>query len=409
MDDLACLFSFIFYLLTIIATLEVAVKAESYLKVAFFVILFYSVAPLFPFEDFSYFSFYSDYRYRWDVFFVYGVVNLTLLIMAFLVHRINVPIVMSSQIIRSGINRLWYLFAAAFIFEVYFNFPNLIAMNKAARLASPELQTKNLLFITVPAVEILVGYLVYDVHKKCVSLPRVVFGLLAVAYSLALGVRHVAFAAFILIFLPFVNSRIILIILLLLITFAGELSNVLKISVMIFFQDGIDAVISYLERFFSVGFFNQLSVSNEQKAILTNLLLKLDYAELRETSYSILIFLLPLGAQFASWLGGVDYEGATRLGELVGVGLGQGTAYSVHIMVFENYLALILLAFGVLMVAKQFNNSCFGVLVVMVIYAYMRTDFSYSGYLFWKVFMLSSFFSIISILLGKIKLRYIFS
>lgn len=211
-----------------------------------------------------------------------------------------------------------------------------IVMNRELLLLPKELyieaeKVPNLLFFSVPAQLILLGGALYSPFK---SRPvKVVIAMLAIVanvVSVVQGYRGVALIA-VLYFLYRRWPRLSPLVPALVMTVAGELSNPIKYFVGgLLLNDNFDAA-SMLD-YYSSHLNMLIGLSGEQKAIVSNLVLGLKDLAVGEPILELRnLFPLTNGL-----FGSITATSATRLGELAGVGYGQGTAYSFVLFIAES-------------------------------------------------------------------------
>lgn len=371
--------SFLFYISSIFSLVWYSSRTNYGIRVFLFVLLFYALAPILEFKEFKFFSIYINYEYRADVFLLYSMIMIIALILSMLIDKME----LSEKIDLGSLNWLWYLSLFAFFNELFFNFDDLINKTKSERIATLNEQVKNLYFFTIPAVEFLVGFAVMD-RGKFFS-PKKIAGILAIIYSLTAGVRHVLFAYVILVFLKR-NSKALFLFLALFFTFAGNFSEVFKLILAILINEkNVDYVLlnSIID-----FYFNQFGVSNEQKAILSNLLIKLDGGVPVEFDLLSSFYVLPFFFQVVQWFDLGLIQPAEVIGEYVGVGLGQGTAYNIVLSAIESPFIVLIFFILLISLSKIFTNSVFSVLLVGVLQSMMRNDYTYTSYLLWKLLFL---------------------
>jgi hypothetical protein len=213
-----------------------------------------------------------------------------------------------------------------------------IAMNQELLLLPKELyiaseKVPNLLFFSIPAQLILLGGALYSPFKsRSLKLVISVLAVAATALSVIQGYRGVALMVAIY-FLYRKWPRAWPLAPAVLMTVAGELSNPIKYFVGGFFLndkfDGLAILEYYAEHLEEI-----FGLSGEQKAIVSNLVIGLHDLSLGEPILELRNLLPFTNALF----GNITTTSASRLGELTGAGIGQGTGYSFVLFTAESLL-----------------------------------------------------------------------
>lgn len=344
-------------------------------KVFLFFVLFYSISPLFEFNSFQFFSYEVSYEWNPAVFLIYALVLLASAPAGifFFSSRKN-------EIGRFGLNNndglksLWIIALAAWLIDIYFNW-TFFLLPKHEYIASIPQQTKNLFLFTIPAKEILAAAAIFSPFKGRAKAICVVIGVLAVLHSLVLGVRHVALIVLLMALVPRLRGAGILF-LCLAFTFVGELSNAIKLFLspasgqQAYILDG-----SWWLSFFSANF----GVSGEQKAILSNLLLKIRHPELFELGRGVsdILGAIPGGGALIGIFALPEQSSASTLGSFVGVLEGQGTAYSLHLGIIESFGLVIPFILLVLSITNFTRGTMLLVVASEIIYSMMRNGADY--------------------------------
>lgn len=275
----------------------------------------------------------------------------------------------------------------------FHNYPYLF-LSKNEYIANLSSLTPNLFVLSIPAESILVGAGFYPpfINKKAKKLCFLLAIILTVV-SFVMGYRHLLFI-FILMLLFKKRARSILIPLLLF-SFVGEFSNVFKFSILGFlysdtysFTENYNFIVSSISSY--IGF------SGEQLAIFSNLILGMhslnDVGAAKDA-----LNILPLASSF-----GVEWGETTsgRIGRMVGIGFGQGTAYNFQLFVIETYgLALAFLGL-VFIVIKYVHQSVFSVLAFEVFYYLLRSSPSFfSGQI--KIMLILIIFVVVADIITK--------
>lgn len=391
MENIVNIFLLFVYLLLFLGIAFFSQKLNIVGRIGIFILLFYSIAPFFEFSDFHFFRYEASYVYDKEIFFFY-ILTLTLLSLPFFLFfrdkwEFKAPKSMDA------LYAVWALSLLAWLIDLGFNW-RYFSLPKNEYIISLPDQTKNLIFFTIPAKEILVSFAFIPAFNARFRKICLVVAFLAFSHSLVIGVRHIAFVAVLLYFLPKVKTRGLLSMLLLL-TFAGEASNVLKIVLSELSRHNWGIVydgwwIQYL--------YENLGVSIEQKAILTNLMLKLNYPELLQFGHITedLMAGMPMAQKIAEFLGCEFSSSVAGISDFVGVAEGEGTAYSIQLAMIESYgLVLVVISF-VLLVLSRIKSGIFYVILGEFFYSMMRNGVDYWFYQFWKIISLVLFFYVFS-------------
>lgn len=363
------------YLLSAIAVLLSIKHVNSAGRIFFFFILFYSISPLFQFESFYFFSY--EVSYRWDplVFLIYALVlfasaSAGLFLFSIRTQEVGILALYNNH----GLKVLWIISLTAWLIDIYFNW-TFFLLPKHEYIASIPHQTKNLFLFTIPAKEILAGAAIFSPFKGRAKAICVIVGLLAVLHSLALGVRHIALILLLMALVPRLRGTGILFLCLGL-TFVGEISNAVKLFLSP--ASGLQAAIldgNWWLDFFSANF----GVSSEQKAILSNLLLKIRHPELLELGRGVsdIFRAIPGGSALTDIFGLSKENSTSTLGDFVGVLEGQGTAYSLHLSIIESFGFVIPFIVMTLLVANFTRGSMLFIVAGEIIYSMMRNGADY--------------------------------
>lgn len=380
-------------------SLNKAVDAGIVLKLWVFFVAFYSIAPLFYFSGFQFFLEKIDYAPSADVLFIYLLTDLVLLLPVLLpsLCRQDLP---AAPVLADGFKGLWFLSVCAMFVDVCFNH-SYFMLPKHEYISSIPYQTKNLYLFTIPYKEILVGFWFWSPFSqgrlKSFVKP---FAVLALMLSFVVVVRHVLFIFILLMLLP--RARIAgLIVLLAVFTLMGEASNILKFVVEYFLKDGGSA--GDLSWILSAGD-SFIGMSSEQKAILSNLLVMMKADGGVEWLRMLTDFLnVPGISTIAQTLGFELKTGAQVIGHYVGVEVGQGTAYSIQLVMLENLLLpiipiLLALRFMTLIAATPLIILC-----GEIVYSVMRNGADYWLYLIAKLALIYLLIAFVNFILSGIK------
>lgn len=341
-------------------------------RVFLLLLLFYSVAPLFPFRDFSFFHQMVSYEWRADVFALYAVTLLIFTLLLRMLFPSECDHSSSDFKFSKGLVVMWWVALFAFSVDLSFNWPFFL-LPKDQYIQSIPVQTKNLFLFTIPAKEMLVGALLFSPFKSATFRKMtLIFGVVALVISIVIGVRHVALLAFLMIAAPKVKffSGLLLVAAL---TLAGELSNGMKIFVhqVASSSNNLDFQywISYL---YDVS--QALEPSVEQKAILSNLILVLDDSRLIDFGrfFWDVVAGLPFGPVFVNSLKFDYMSGASLLSNYVQVPEGQGTAYSFQIVMIETFGFVFLVAALMLYLARLVRGTMLYIFSGEIFYSILR-------------------------------------
>lgn len=338
-------------------------------RMLLFLVLFYSIAPLVPFAQFQFFRYELDYEYDAPVLLTYAAVALFFAVLAFAVCSFPPPSLDGSDAgVADALRGLWWLSLAAWLIDTSFNWRYFFLPKHEYILSIPE-QTKNLFLFTIPARELLAGALVFcPFRSPGMRRIAVLVALLATVHSLVIGVRHVVLLVLLLLLLPRLRSLGVLLLCAAL-TFAGELSNVVKLLLSL--DGGIQAN-PFDPAWWGTYLSENLGVSVEQKAILSNLLIKLSHPELLEYGQGLRDMLVGVFGSIVSRIGFEFPQSASQLGAFVGTLPGQGTAYSLHVSVIESFGLVLAPVVAVAFLARVTLGNMLFILAGEVMYSMMR-------------------------------------
>lgn len=380
-------------------SLAKAVEAGIILKLWVFFVAFYSIAPLFYFSDFQFFLEKIDYAVSADVLFIYLVTDLVLLLPVLLpgLWRQDLP---TAPVLPEGFKGLWLLSVCAMFVDVGFNY-SYFMLPKSEYISSIPSQTKNLFLFTIPYKEILVGFWFWSPFssRRLKSLVKP-FAVLALLISFIVGVRHVLFIFMLLLLLPRVKLTGF-IMLLALFTVVGETSNILKFVVEYSLKDSGSA--GDLSWILGAGD-SFIGLSSEQKAILSNLLVMMKTEGGVAWFRMLTDFLnVPGVSTVAQTLGFKLKTGAEVIGHYVGVEEGQGTAYSIQLVMLENLLLPIIPILLALRFMTLISATPLIILCGEIVYSVMRNGADYWLYLIAKLGVIYLLITFVDFLLSGIK------
>lgn len=359
-------------------------------KIVTFLLLFYSVAPLFEFSNFRYFQASIDYSWRADVFLIYIAVLLTLFLPLLVIEKYQLTL--NTQRFAFGYKVLWLMAVVGLLNDIYLNHEYMFLPKADYIYAMPHI-SNNFVFFHFPAIEVLAGALVFSPFRsKKLYYAVVVAGVAAVALSLVIGVRHVVLLLALAFLLPRLGVFGMLVAVAVA-TFFGELTNVLKVLV-----DLLVGRITSEDMLFLLEMTERsiLRVSGEQMAVLSNLLIKLDHPDLFDFTNWLLgsVRFIPFFSGIISAFGVAPEPSPASLIYYVGAGRGQGTAYSIHLVFIES-LGLIFIYYLVCLILCLANTrSILIVLAGEVFYSIMRNGSEFWLYLAGRLmfFMLLAMF-----------------
>ncbi len=368
-------------------------------KIFSFFLLFYSIAPFFPFDGFQFFQYQVNYEWNAAVFLMYAAL---LIIASLMTMALSNELVPSNEFrvadCRAGLRLLWFVSFFAWIIDIVFNWPFFFLPKHEYILSIPD-QTKNLLVFSIPAKELLVGACVFNPFRGQLRKICVAVGLLALLHSLMLGYRHIALLMILMVLLPRVQA-LGLLMLCMVFTFFGEVSNSFK-TVLALGDEFRDVTFSgewWLQQLFSA-----FGVSGEQKAILSNFLIKLDNPYLFE--FGRFPEDLALGFPILNRLDLGAVPATAGMSMLVGTLEGQGTGYSIHLVMLESlFLALPVVAI-VLILAQWLRGSMLAILAGEVMYSMMRNGMEYWVSQVFKLMFLATTALVLNKLYKEIRLR----
>ncbi|MDT3679597.1 MAG: hypothetical protein ROZ64_12280 [Burkholderiaceae bacterium] len=372
--DVAIGGSLVAHFLTLFVVVWVAGRVNLSGRFLLFFALFYGIAPLVPFTGFEFFQYEVSYSYDPRVLLLYSLSSLFFVLVAFVLQAFPCAALDVLDVDTAAALRvLWCIALVAWLIDIAANW-SFFLLPKHEYIASIPQQTKNLFLFTIPAAELLAGAFALSPFRSVV-MRRVVaiVGVLAVLQSLVLGYRHVALLALLLILLPRVRSLGVLTLCLFL-TFIGEISNGIKL----FFSPAsgiqgniLDAVWwrEYLE--VSIG------VSTEQKAILSNLLIKLAHPEFIDYWRGFLYLVAGLFGSIISRIGVEVTASTAELAAFVGTLEGQGTGYSIQLSIIESFGLVLPFVVLVGFLARATVGTMLFILAAEIMFSMMRNGPEY--------------------------------
>ncbi|MBP4046234.1 hypothetical protein [Chromobacterium violaceum] len=267
--------------------------------------------------------------------------------------------------VKVGEQALFTISTLAFVIHCVMNH-QLFLLSKNEYIAADKFN--NLVFLSIPAEAFILGYFFSKEKRGYIVWLSTIC---AVGLSFFLGYRHLIF--FIILYFIFNRwKRCGIILPFLIMTLFGELSNVIKNLIFALVTvDGFDYN-SYFDFVFhsSDGF---SILSSEQKAIVSNFHLGFPGADL-SNAFPDLLNLFPLGSRL---LEGSDTSVATRLGVLMGVGTGQGTAYGYLLFLIESSFLALIFFFITVYFVRIFEKSIFCLMAWLLFFSLMRDSAGY--------------------------------
>jgi len=394
MPEIETLLAFLMYALAFLGVAWLAGRLELAGRLAAFFVLFYSVAPAFAFSGFQFFEYEVDYSWRASVFACYAAVLLIFFALLLFFARGNGrehgAFASDNQ---RGLQLLWWLALVACLVDAIFNWRFFNLPKHEYILTLPE-QTKNLFFFSIPAKEMLVGAAFFKPFRsKWLKFLCVAVAVLALLHSLVIGVRHVALLFALLWVLPRVRTVGVLTLVFTL-TFLGEFSNLVKL-LFSFSSEIHKEIFNYA---WWVGYFQEgFGVSGEQKAILSNLLIKLDNTEFFDFGRigQDLMLGVPLAPLLSSLFGYDFVSAAVVLSDFVGTLEGQSTAYSIHLVMIESFGLAVLWIFCIFLIGRWVFGSFLFIFFGEIMYSVMRNGADYWIYQTGKMmFLIALVFSL---------------
>lgn len=265
---------------------------------------------------------------------------------------------------RLGEIQIYILSVFAYINFFYQNH-SFIFVNKNEYINNLAYLIPNLFIITIPAESIIVGAGFYPPFKnnKLIVLCKIMAAIVVIL-SFSMGYRHLLFLSLLL--LLFKSKKINILLPLFLFSFFGNFSDAIKYAISGYlyndsysFSENISYVFSNVENF--------VRFSGEQISIVSNLSLGLD--SLNENAIIDVLNILPMSSLLnVEW----GAETTSRLGDLVGVGLGQGTAYNFQLFVLETYGIGLFFIFFIFVIHRLYGLSIFSVYILEVFYSILR-------------------------------------
>lgn len=362
--------AFLLYVCAFISAVWIGGRVNEAGRLFVFFLIFYSIAPFFPFDGFDFFSYEIRYSWNYKIFLVYATFLFAASLMTLVISN-GFDGWSEGQVAdcRSGLRFIWFVSLFAWSVDVLFNWP-FFFLPKDEFILSLPFQTKNLFFFTIPARELLVGAWLLSPFRGEMKKVCVAVGVLALLHSLMLGYRHLALLLILLVLLPRVRSWGMLG-LCVFFTFVGEVSNSVKILL-------VES--SARDFLFSTDWWaQQLSVvsgvSGEQKAILSNLLVKLERPEFFE--FGRFFEDLALGLPVINHFDFGALPATVGMSSIMGVPEGQGTGYSIHLAMLESLFVVLPVVAVVILLAQWLRGSMLAILSGELIYSMMRNSVDY--------------------------------
>lgn len=362
----------VIHLVVLLFSLFVYSKVDGVGRSALFFIVFYSLTPLFEFYSFDFFDVTLNYSYRADVLSIYAVTTFFLCAVIFLYFQKGSFAIADSE--RDiGFRVLWAVAFFAFFVDVYFNW-GFFSLPKHEFILSRSEQTPNLFFITIPASELLVGALLFNPFKSFFFRALVFFvGVSCIAFSFYLGYRHLLMLVVVWLAIRKLNAFGFFFVCLVF-SFLGELSSSLKNYIALLGRG--DPVEMFYLVFGQVVF---SGVSSEQKAILSNLIIKIDNFWMMDFFgfFSSFFYMFPFATSVSSFFGFKQASSSSVVSSFVGTLEGQGTAYSIFLLNFENFFFPMILFVFICYLLKVTRGSILFVPSLLVVFSFVRDEPSF--------------------------------
>ncbi|MEY3787583.1 MAG: hypothetical protein RIQ94_3145 [Pseudomonadota bacterium] len=332
--------------------------------------LFASIAPLFPFE-FQHFHKFFVYSPSVIPILLYIVTDIFMLLFVRYVFTSNTlsnkKATVWSLEMQFGFKILLLIAMLAQCINVIFNF-NLLFLPKNEFIFAIDtgIFTPNLFVYNIPADSLLIGGLLFNPFKnKGMRYLLIVLAVITVFVSFMQGYRHLLlFLVLILFFRWRIRGGILLVVVTL--SLIGEMTNPLKYLIGGVMTTPDFQVLEFIE--YQLTNINELfGLSGEQKAILINLIIGLDNIQIG-APLPELYNLIP----FTNSLAIGTETGASKIGQIVGTDIGQGTGYCLQLFALET-LFLGLIFFGLVMFfIKKFAQSMFAVISIELFFSILR-------------------------------------
>jgi hypothetical protein len=332
-------------------------------KFAVTIFAFYTLTLLVPFYDHEHFDYVVSYVPSAGSLFLGVCADLSMLAAI----RWSFPVQAVPGLLRGQKAGFALLVAVAAVAQVID-----IAMNRELLLLPKELYIEaeklpNLLFFSIPAPLILLGGALYSPFNKTpVRFLIAVLAVVATLLSVVQGYRGLA----LMVVLHFVYRRwprLSPLVPALVMTVAGELSNPIKYFVGgLLLNDQFDA--SGMLDYYGAHLDLLIGLSGEQKAIVSNLVLGMKALAVGDPILELRNLFPLTNALFGS----ITATSATRLGELAGVGVGQGTAYSFVLFIAESLVIAPLMLLCVTRMMRALGGTPLAFVSWTVFFSLMR-------------------------------------
>lgn len=371
-------------------------------KTATLIYLFYSIAPLISFEV-NIFSLNISYTPSTFYLFLYVITDLFFLFLIEVFSRkknsTELYLCISKVDLRYGCMLLVILSLIAWLNNIILNF-DLILLPKHEFIGQlSENFVSNLIYFHIPADEILAGALIFNPFKNR-YLKRFVFfvGILALCISVFQGYRHLIFAlTFVALFKYRPKTSIILT--LIIITIAGELSNPIKYMIASMVLDPDFELLNYII-YQTTNPSNFIWISGEQLAVFSNLIIGGNHTNYLR-AFQELLNILPFFGRFTFDL----QTGADGIGKIVGVGTGQGAGYNFQLFLIETFFIGIFFLFLAFAIIKIFSRTLLSVFSIVILFSIMRNTPAFWAGQIKMIFVLYCFMFIFNFLIVKMILK----
>lgn len=331
--------------------------------------LFYAVTPLFPFEIIF---FELTVRYMPSVLPMLPYIATDLLMLFFVWYFFIIKIQENEKSaswsleMQFGFKVLLLMAMLAQCIHVVFNFDALILPKNEFIAAMANNSVPNLIFISIPADTLLIAGLFFNPFKsKKFRYLLITLAAITILISFFQGYRNLLLFALLIIFYRWrIQGGVLLCIIIL--SLAGELSNPLKYLLAGMLINPDFSFFDFIK--FQAEHANFLiGLSSEQKAIFSNFLIGFRDVQMG-TSVTELINIIP----FSNNLNFNFQTGASRIGKVVGIGIGQGTGYNFQLFLVETLFFGSIFMAVTFFLTKKFARSIFAVMTLDLFYSMLR-------------------------------------
>ncbi|WP_392538291.1 hypothetical protein [Legionella sp. 227] len=329
--ELLTVFTWMMHFTLLLINSFISMRKPYWCKISVMLYCFYSVVVLVPFR-FDFFGIPVTYTPSALVLSIYIITDLALLLSLFVVTENSslsrdYLVVLNTNGIGCQVLLLMACLAQVYVLIKSYD---LIFLPKDKFIIASSGRSMDLFFYHFPYDTILLGGLFFSPFKsKALKFFIAVVTLATVCVSIISGYRHLVFLIFSYLVLSRSNKIASPILVALLLTFIGEVSNYLKWYVhAALFKEGFELseYLDYISRTYT------FQPSPEQMAILTNLVLSLDLGKITNSLHVFANFL-----PFTSSLSPNAGKMLNSLGEVLQIPNGQGAAYNFQLFVLGTY------------------------------------------------------------------------